>query len=464
MTPGKTDDVIRIASGQGFWGDLLSAPVEQVRRGPIDFLMLDYLAEVTMSIMQKQKSRDPSQGYARDFVPLMGQILPDCVEQGIRVVANAGGVNPDACRDGVLEQARKAGLAGRVKVGVVSGDDIMHRLEELVERGHELRNMDDGRPLSDVLDRVQSANAYIGARPIVEALDRGATVVITGRSTDTALTYAPMIHAFGWAKDDWDRLACGVVAGHINECGAQASGGNSLVEWENIDALDLADVGFPIIEASPDGSFIVTKHEGTGGRVTCPIVTEQIVYEMGDPREYITPDVIADFTTIRLEQAGPDRVRVYGVRGRPATDKLKVSISYSAGYKAVGTLVYGWPDAVAKAQAADRILRARLERMGLKFDSIRTEFVGWNAAHGKLAGPPPADLPEVELRIAVRGEDRNAVEAFTREIAPLVLTGPPTVTGFAGGRPRVQEIVAYWPALIDRGEIEPNLRVEVTQA
>jgi hypothetical protein len=461
MTNGQT---IRIASGQGFWGDLLSAPVEQVRRGHIDFLMLDYLAEVTMSIMQKQKSRDPSQGYARDFVPLMGQILPDCVAKGIRIVANAGGVNPDACRDGVLEQARKAGLGGRVKVGVVSGDDIMHRLEELVEHGHELRNMDDGRPLSDVLDRVQSANAYIGARPIVDALDRGATVVITGRSTDTALTYAPMIHAFGWAKDDWDRLACGVVAGHINECGAQASGGNSLIEWERIDALDLADVGFPIIEASPDGSFVVTKHEGTGGRVTCPIVTEQIVYEMGDPSEYITPDVIADFTTIRLEEAGPDRVRVVGVRGRPATDRLKVSISYAAGYKAVGTLVYGWPDAVAKAQAADRILRARLERMGLAFDEIRTEFVGWNSAHGRLAGPPPADLPEVELRIAVRGEDRNAVEAFTRELAPLVLTGPPTVTGFAGGRPRVQDIVAYWPALIDRREIEPGLRVEVTEA
>jgi hypothetical protein len=458
------DRTIRIASGQGFWGDLLSAPIEQVRRGPIDFLMLDYLAEVTMSIMQKQKSRDPTQGYARDFVPLMGEILPDCAEKGIRVVANAGGVNPDACRDGVLAVARKAGLSGRVKVGVVSGDDIMHRLEELVEKGQVLRNMDDGRELSEVLDRVQSANAYIGARPIVEALDRGATVVVTGRSTDTALTYAPMIHAFGWAPDDWDRLACGVVAGHINECGAQASGGNSLIEWDRFDELDLADVGFPIIEASADGTFIVTKHAGTGGHITRAVIAEQIVYEMGDPRAYITPDVVADFTTIALEEDGANRVRVVGVKGSPNTDKLKVSISYSAGYKAVGTLVYAWPDAVAKAQAADRVLRARLERLGLAFDEIRTEFVGWNAAHGKLAGPPPPELPEVELRIAVRSEDRNAVEAFTREIAPLVLTGPPTVTGFAGGRPRVQEVVAYWPALIDRTEIEPNLRVEVTEA
>jgi hypothetical protein len=453
---------IRIASGQGFWGDRLSAPVEQVRRGRVDYLMLDYLAEVTMSILQKQRSRDPSQGYARDFVPLMGEILLDCVEKNIRVVANAGGVNPEACRDGVLAEARKAGLEGKVRVGVVTGDDIMDRLEDLIARGHELRNLDTGRPLTDVLDRVQSANAYIGARPIVAALERDATVVITGRSTDTALTYAPMVHAFGWAPDDYDRLAAGVVAGHINECGAQASGGNSLVEWENI--TDLDDVGYPIIEAYPDGTFIVTKHDGTGGRVSCPVVAEQVLYELGNPHEYITPDVIADFTSIRLEDAGPDRVRVHGVRGRAPTDRLKVSISYGAGWKAVGTLVYAWPDAVKKAQEADRVLRSRLDRLGIALDEVRTEYVGWNATHGPLVGPPPPDLPEVEWRVAVRGSDRAAVEAFTREIAPLILTGPPSVTGFAGGRPRVQEIVAYWPALIDRNEIEPNLRVEVTGA
>ena len=243
----------------------------------------------------------------------------------------------------------------------------------------------------------------------------GATVVITGRSTDTALTYAPMIHAFGWTPDDVDRLAAGVVAGHINECGAQASGGNCLLDWQSIPNLD--DVGYPIIEAAPDGTFVVTKHEGTGGRVSVATVTEQLVYEMGDPREYITPDVVADFTTIRLEQVGPDCVRVHGVKGRPPTDKLKVSISYSAGYKAVGTLVYAWPDAVEKAMAADRILRSRLERLGLRFDEIRTEFVGWNATHGPLAGPPPADLPEVQLRVAVRAADRAPVERFTREIA-----------------------------------------------
>jgi hypothetical protein len=453
---------IRIASGQGFWGDRLQAPAEQVRRGPIDYLMLDYLAEVTMSIMQKQRSRDPSQGYARDFVPLMGDILPDCVEKNIRVVANAGGVNSDACAEAVLAEARKAGLTGRAKVGLVSGDDIMHRLEELLERGHELRNMDTGAPLSDVMGSIQSANAYIGAKPIVDALNRGAHVVITGRSTDTALTYAPMMHAFGWSADAHDKLAAGVVAGHINECGAQASGGNSLIAWRDID--DLSDVGYPIIEAYPDGTFIVTKHAGTGGRVNRQIVAEQILYEMGDPRTYITPDVVADFTSIHLDDDGPDRVRVHGIRGGPATDKLKVSISYNAGYKAVGTLVYAWPDAAEKAMMADRILRERLDRMGAKFDEIRTELVGWNSTHGHLAGPPPADLPEVELRVAVRAATKAPVEAFTREIAPLILTGPPSVTGFAGGRPRVQDVVAYWPALVDRTEIEPHLLVEVRDA
>ncbi|MEJ2186261.1 MAG: DUF1446 domain-containing protein [Gemmatimonadota bacterium] len=452
---------IRIASGQGFWGDRLDAPAEQVRRGPIDYLMLDYLAEVTMSILQKQRDRDPSQGYARDFVPIVQDLLPDAVERGIRIISNAGGVNLAACRDALLEAAREAGQAGRARIGVISGDDILDRLEDLIARGHPLRNMETGESLETVIDRVQSANAYIGAAPIVEALRQDATVVVTGRSTDTALTYAPMIHAFGWSSDDYDRLAAGIVAGHINECGAQASGGNCLIDWETMP--DLADIGYPIIEAHPDGSFVVTKHEGTGGRITPAVVKEQLLYEMGDPHEYITPDAVADFTTIRLEAEGENRVRVSGVRGGPPTDKLKVSIAYRDGYKAAGTLVYVWPDAVKKARAADRVLRRRLDRLGLAFDEVRTEFVGWNAAHGHLAGPPP-DLPEVQLRVAVRARERAPVERFTREIAPLILSGPPSVTGFAGGRPRVQEIMAFWPALIDRREIEDRLRVEVVEA
>lgn len=462
MNPSPTaKPVIRIASGQGFWGDDLDAPVRQVEQGPIDFLMLDYLAEVTMSIMQKQHERDPSAGYARDFIPLMERIFPACVERGIRVVTNAAGVNPEGCAAALVEAGRRAGVGGRTTLGVVSGDDLMDRLPQLIAEGHPLLNMETGEPLESVLDRVRSANAYIGARPIVEALDRGAQVVVTGRSTDTALTYGPMIHAFGWDWNDHDRIATGVVAGHINECGAQCSGGNCMIDWW--DVPDLSSVGFPIIEAHADGGFVVTKHDGTGGRVSRATVTEQIVYEMGDPRTYITPDVVADFTTIQLEEEGPDRVRVYGVTGGPRTDFLKVSIAYTDGWKAVGTLVYSWPDAAAKARAADRVLRERLDRLGLEFDEVRTELVGWDSTHGALAGPPPDDLPEVQLRIAVRGRDRAAVDRFTREIAPLVLTGPPSVTGFAGGRPRVQEIMAYWPALLARETVEPGLSVELVE-
>ena len=448
---------IRIAAGQGFWGDLPDAPLRQVEGGPIDYLMLDYLAEVTMSIMQKQKARDPRAGYARDFVPLMKQILPACVERDIRVTANAGGVNVAGCAAAVRDAARDLGLAGKLKIGIVTGDDILDQIDDLLARGIELRNMDTDEPLQSVRDRIQSANVYLGAAPIVEALNHGARVVITGRATDTGLTLAPMIHEFGWASDDWDKLAAGTIAGHIIECGAQCSGGNCQYEWQSIP--DLANVGFPIAEASADATFVITKHDGTGGRVNVQSVKEQLVYEMGDPHEYITPDCVADFTTIRVADDGTDRVRLFGIKGRPATEFLKVSISYSAGYKAVGTLVYSWPDAYAKAQAADKILRARLERLGLRFDQILTEFVGANATHGRLAGEPSPDLAEVQLRVGVRGDDRNAIERFTKEIAPLILTGPPGVTGFAGGRPKVEEIVAYWPALIPKSEIEPRVDV-----
>src|SRR5881227_3109077 len=450
-------DSIRIAAGQGFWGDLPDAPVRQIEGGPIDYLMLDYLAEVTMSIMQKQKARDRSAGYARDFVPLMKQILATCVDRDIKVIANAGGVNVAGCAAAAREVARELGLSGKLKIGIVTGDDILDRIDDLITRGIELRNMDTDEPLSTVRDRIQSANAYLGAAPIVEALNKGAQVVITGRATDTGLTLGPMIHEFGWAGDDWDKLAAGTIAGHIIECGAQCSGGNCQYEWQSIP--DLANVGFPIAEASPDGTFVITKHEGTGGRVNVPSVKEQLLYEMGDPHEYITPDCVADFTTIQLADDGPDRVRVFGIKGRPATDSLKVSISYSAGYKAVGTLVYSWPDAYAKAQAADKILRARLDGLGLRFDQVLTEFVGANATHGPLAGPPSPDLAEVQLRVGVRGNDRASIERFTKEIAPLILTGPPGVTGFAGGRPKVEEVIAYWPALIPKSEIEAAIEV-----
>jgi hypothetical protein len=449
--------MIRIANGQGFWGDSLEAPVEQVRRGPIDYLTLDYLAEITMSILQKQRSRDPKAGYARDFVEMIGRVLPDLIERRIRVIANAGGVNPSACRDAILGIAKRQNVA--LKVATVTGDDIMDRLDDFIARGVALKNMETGEPLSTIRSRVQSANVYFGAFPVAEALGQGAQIVITGRVTDTGLALAPMIHEFKWKKDDWDRLSAGTIAGHSIECGAQSTGGNCQVDWESIP--NMADIGYPIIEAEPDGSFVITKHAGTGGRVSVASVKEQLLYEMGDPHEYITPDCVADFTTIHLEPCGPDRVRFSGIKGRPATPFYKVSISYSAGFKAIGGLVYAWPDAYKKARAADRILRERLERLGLKFDAIRTEFVGANACHGIPAGEPSPEmesqLAEVMLRVGVRSENRAAVDRFTKELAPLALNGPPVVTGFGSGRPKVEEIIAYWPALIPKTEVTPEV-------
>ena len=444
--------MIRIANGQGFWGDWLEAPVRLVEQGPLDYLALDYLAEVTMSILQKQKQADPLLGYARDFPPLVARIAPPIRERGITVIANAGGVNPLACAREVVR------LAPGLKVAVVLGDDVYPRIDEFLAKGYELRDMETGAALAAIRHRILSANAYIGAFPMAQALATGANVVIAGRSTDTALTLAPMVHRFGWREDDFDKLASGTIAGHIIECGAQSTGGNCQVDWRDIP--DMANIGYPIVEAEPDGTFCVTKHAAAGGRVTGDSVKEQLLYELGDPRNYITPDCVADFTSVRLAADGENRVRVTGIRGGPRPPTLKLSISYANGWKAIGTLVYSWPQALEKARAADAIVRQRLRNLGLAFDEICTEYFGVNACHGPVA-PPNPDPPEVQLRIGVRGADRKAVDRFTRELIPLVLNGPPGATGFGEGRPVVREIVAYWPALLPREEIVT--RVEVVE-
>ncbi len=448
---------IKIANGQGYWGDWLEAPIHLVERGPIDYLTLDYLAEITMSIMQKMRARDPNAGYARDFLQVVARVLPKCLDQNIKIVANAGGVNPQACVAGLTEVVKRLGLSGKVKVGVVAGDDIMDRLDEFIANGIGLENMETGEPLSVIRDRVASANVYFGAAPIAEALAAGANIVVTGRCTDTGLTLGPMIHEFGWKLDNWDRMSAGTIAGHIIECGAQVTGGNCQMDWQTIP--DFWDIGYPIVEASEDGSFVVTKHPNTSGRVSVATVTEQLMYEMGDPKNYITPDCIADFTSINLAADGENRVRVSGITGKAATDSYKVSISFNDGFKAVGGLIYAWPDAYAKARAIDETLRKRLDLLGLKFDEMLSQYIGVNATHEGLGGEPSPDIAEVMLRFGVRSKDKNAVDRFTKEIAPLALSGPPTVTGFGGGRPKVEEVVAYWPALIPKSAVAPKVEV-----
>jgi len=439
-------DRIRIANAGGYWGDDLSQFKRQVELGPVDVVTLDFLAEITMSIMQKQRARDPEAGYARDFVTQVELTLDLLLEKGVKVVTNAGGVNPAACRRALLAVAAKKGR--EIAVAAVAGDDLMSRLDELAAAGAALDNMEDGRKLAGVRAHVSSANAYFGAWPVVEALQSGAQIVVTGRCTDTGITLAPMIHAFGWRPDDWDRLAAGIVAGHIVECGAQSTGGN-FTDWHDVPRF--AEIGYPVLEVHADGSFVVTKHEGTGGAVTVRTVKEQLVYEMGDPRSYITPDVVADFASAKLEQAGRDRVRVWGVRGRPAPSSLKVSAAYADGWKANGTLIISGPEPLAKSKAFAKLF---WERLGIEFEETLTEHVGASACWGPLA---PANEPnEVLLRLSVRDAERAKIEAFSKMVPAVILSGPPGVA-VTGGRPQAQEVVAYWPALVPRDLVRPTL-------
>lgn len=456
MPASPNKEIVRVANGQGFWGDSILGPVRLVNEGPLDYLTLDYLAEVTMSIMQKLKSRDPSKGYATDFVEMCRRVLPTCHEKGIKIIANAGGVNPIACREALAGVIKELGLTG-IRIGIVEGDDILEDLDSIIAAGEPLKNMDDGRPLSEVRDQVKTANVYIGAEPIVEALKQGADIVITGRATDPSIVLAPLMYEFGWSIEDMNMMAAGTIAGHIVECGAQCTGGN-YVHWQEIP--DMARIGYPVIEAKSDGTFVVTKHENTGGRVTVETVTSQLVYEMGDPSNYITPDCVADFASIKLEQAGTDRVQISGIQGRPATDTYKVSVSFFEGYKIVSQLTVAGPDAVAKAQLCADIVFERVAMDGVTFTEEEkfVEIVGTNACHAGIA-PAPAEPAEVILRIGARSPDRTKLDRLGMEIVPLVTSGPPGVTGFAGGRPKASEIISYWPALLKKDKVQTRVSV-----
>ncbi|TAJ17797.1 MAG: DUF1446 domain-containing protein, partial [Planctomycetota bacterium] len=393
---------VLVANGQGFWGDSILGPVRLVNEGPLDYLTLDYLAEVTMSILQKLRSRRPDAGYATDFVAMLDRIAPQLRAKKIKVIANAGGVNPLACKDAVLKVLAKHGAKG-MRVAVIEGDDILARLDELLASGADLKNMDTGAALSTVRARVTSANVYIGAFPVAEALAQGADIVIAGRLTDPGLVLGPLIHEFGWREDQWDLLAAGTIAGHIVECGAQCTGGN-YTDWRKVP--DMARIGYPIVECEPDGTFHVTKHAGTGGLVDVSTVAHQLVYEMGDPHNYITPDCIADFTSVRLEQAGAERVRCSGIRGKPATPTYKVSLSYESGFKCSGQLTVSGPDALAKAKLCAEIVWKRLEMDGCTFrpEERVEEYVGANVCHAGIAAAD-VEASEVVLRLGVKCAD-----------------------------------------------------------
>jgi len=444
---------VRIGNGCGFWGDNLDAPVFLAETGRLDYLTLEYLAELTMSILALQKQRDPQAGFAGDFLDVLQRLTPILAAQpNLKIVTNAGGMNPLACAAKTRATLDDANLGDR-RIAIVRGDDLMPRLDELIRQGHTLTNLETGEPISTVRDRVVSANAYLGAVPIVDALKLGAAVVITGRVADASLTVGPAAFEFGWLWQDWDRPAAATVAGHLIECGAQMTGG-LWCNWQEINYL--AQLGYPIADIDADGHLLMTKALG-GGAVNRETVSEQLLYEVGDPTRYLTPDVTADFTSVRLTEHSADTVEIAGARGTSATDNYKVSIAYRDGYTASGTLVVAGPRAVAKARLCGNIVLQRLRQVGIELERTHTDCLG---AGDSLPGvlPVPDDAPEVVLRIAVYDHRKSSVERFTKELAPLVTSGPPGITGYTGGRPSVREVFAFWPALIAKATVRAEVR------
>lgn len=435
--------IIRIGNAGGYWGDDLDALRRQLTGGPLDYITMDFLAEITMSILRRQQLKNPELGYARDFVTQLETCLPLIAETGVKVITNAGGINPAALGRKIQAMVRQRGLG--LKVGVVYGDDIAGRLDELTAAGEAFTNMETGAVFAPVKDHVISANVYLGAEPVVAALAEGCHIVVTGRVTDTGITLAPMIHEFGWAMDDWDRMAAGIVAGHIIECGAQASGGN-LTDWQQVRSFRA--IGYPIIEMAADGSFVVTKHKRTGGLVCAKSVKEQLVYEMGDPGQYISPDGVAFFDTIEVRELGRDRVAVGGVRGGPAPERFKVSLAYEDGWKADGEVLVCGPDVRAKAKViADVFWR----KTGHAFAKTHTALVG----AGSIWPPHLAqgEPDEIYLRFGVCDPDPTKIEDFAKALPALILAGPSGMAVSTRGRPRAQQVVAYWPALLRRDRV-----------
>jgi Acyclic terpene utilisation family protein AtuA len=453
----NSEKTIRVANAQGFWGDSALGPRRLVEEGPVDYLTFDYLAEITMSIMQKQKMRNPQAGYASDFVSMLAGILPTCQEKGIKIIANAGGVNLKACLVAIKKMISELGLNG-IKIGIVEGDDILDKLPNLMATGETFENLETGESIDSIFKQINSANVYIGAAPIVEALRQGADIVVTGRASDPSLVLAPLMYEFGWQEDDYDKMAAGTVMGHIIECGPQCTGGN-YTHWR--DVPNPARIGYPVIEANADGSFVVTKHENTGGLITVDTVSSQLLYELGDPENYLSPDCIADFTTIEIEQQADNRVAIGAIKGKPATPSYKVSMAYADGYKTLSTLSIAGPDAVDKAKLMASMVFERMEMHGVAIaeENQFLELFGTNVLYKGVV--PSNEQPfELLMRIGAKSHDKKALAVFAAEIAPLLTSGPPGVTGFAGGRSRPTEIVGYWPALIDKTNVFTHVTVE----
>jgi hypothetical protein len=452
-TSGK---VVRIGGASGFWGDSSVGPVQLVRAGGIDYLVFDYLAELTMSILAGARLKRPEEGYATDFVTAaLRSVLKQAVEQGIRIVSNAGGVNPQGCAAAVQALADELGV--KVRIAIVEGDDVLPLAAPLRAAG--TSEMSSGQPLPEQL---VTANAYLGALPVALALSTGADIVITGRCVDSAVTLGVLIHEFGWAADDFDRLAAGSLAGHIIECGCQATGGLH-TDWASVP--DWANIGYPIVECREDGSFVVAKPPGTGGLVTPATVGEQLVYEIGDPASYLLPDVTCDFRQVRMEQVGPHRVLVTGARGRPPTHTYKVSAIAQTGFKVSGQLTIVGIDAPAKAKRTGEALLERGRRLlgesgFADFLAANIELLGTESAYGPHARP--LSSREVVLRLTVTHADRRALQMFSREFAAPGTSWSPGTTG-GGGRPSAAPMLRQFAFLLPKEQVAPTVMIGDTR-
>jgi hypothetical protein len=451
---------VRIGAGQGFYGDSLLPVLDVAKHGDVNYIAFDTLAELTLAILEKGRKKDPSAGYTKDVVPMMRNLLPICHEKKIKLITNAGGINPRGAAKAVAAVAKELSIP--IKIACVTGDDIYERLDDLAAAGVSFKDKETGQELGAVRERLLFASVYLGARVIAAALDQGADIVITGRTTDTAQFLGPLIHEFGWGQAEWDKLAQGIILGHLMECSGQVAGGNLQVGWE--DVPDLHRIGYPVAEVAEDGSFVLTKPEGTGGRVDLRTVKEQFLYEIHDPTTYITPDVICDLTTTRLEQVGENRVRVTGTVGRPAPPTLKALLGYADGWAGEGQISFSWPRAYSKAKRAAEIVLKRLAMQGVRPEETHIEYIGLNSLWGALA-PEPVDedaINEVRLRIAIRTQNKRDCEILAREFPPLLLSGPPTASAVAG-TPQPRELLGLWSTLIPRELIEPFVRIEIEE-
>lgn len=452
----RTGRTVRLGAGMAFWGDRVQPAIEMVERGEIDYLCCDHLAELTMSILAKQRAKSSDRGYTRDILDLLRGALPTIVEKGVKVVTNSGGANPRAAAEAIATLAKELGVSG-LRIAVVTGDDIEADIDDLMGQGVGFENLDTGRPLSEVREELTHAAVYTGCEGIVDALRQGAQIVVCGRVTDIALYLGPLIHEFGWARDDWDRLGMATVVAHAIECGGQATGGLYAGDWQGVPGLE--ELGYPIAEVSEDGTAVLTKTPGTGGRVDIGTVSEQLVYEILDPANYLTADVTADFTQVRLEDLGDDRVRITGGTGKPAPQTLKVNMGYRAGFVGEAVFTYTWPDAYAKAQRGLEFLRTRLAKAGFEYTEDHVEYVGHSSMFpGVVAEPDDPELTEIVVRYAARCPDaENARKVFTESV-PLYNNGPAGVAG-VGTRPPLKELYAIWPCLIPREHVTQSVEM-----